>query len=87
MVDDIIGGMLGAALAPGGKFSEWLAMLLCFAAAVFSLGFGVWFAFVGIEAVPLAIRFGIAFLFLPIVLVRFWHVTQIKTCIFTEGLG
>ncbi|HEX4910657.1 MAG TPA: hypothetical protein VFV64_07845 [Permianibacter sp.] len=72
MIGDIVGELLGAALAPGGKFGEWLAALLCLAAGIFAIGFGAWFAFAGIEAASLAVRMISASFFLLIALVCFW---------------
>lgn len=72
MIGDIIGELRGTALAPGGKFGEWLAALLCLVAGIFSSGFGVWFGFVGIEAASLNVRMLIAGFFLLIALACFW---------------
>lgn len=72
MIDDIIGGFLAAALAPGGKLGEWLAGLLCLAAGIFSIAFGIWFAFVAVAEAPLRLQFGILAFFVVIALPCFY---------------
>ncbi len=63
MIDDIIGEFLGAALAPSGKFGERLAALLCLASGIFSIGFGIWFAFVALEEASFTVKVGILLFF------------------------
>lgn len=72
MIADIIAELLGAVLAPSGRFGEWLAALICLAAGSFSIGFGFWFAFAGIAAAPLALQIGIVCFFLLIAFACLW---------------
>ncbi|MFZ5844639.1 MAG: hypothetical protein ACOY3E_17280 [Pseudomonadota bacterium] len=72
MIADLIGELLGAALAPTGEIGEWLAAILCLAAGGFSIGFGFWFAFEGIAAAPTVLQVEIVCFFLLIAFACFW---------------